>query len=179
MSRKSLMYLQHDYIVSMEWKKLKLMNLFKWIKWALLNTQSFSKISTLQYLEHLKSVSDFRKEREKLTSSVQKKSLLLASISNFTSSINKQKIIINFIIHGENLIFKCGKNVSLYPCWKLPVCHFKEPLTSSFTCWIIQWRKFIKNKWILKDCLRLYLLNTAVISSSFVCRKCFGINLVI
>lgn len=59
------MYLQHDYILSMEQEKLKLMNLFKWIKWALLNTQSFSKISTLQYLEHLESVIDFKKERGK------------------------------------------------------------------------------------------------------------------
>lgn len=67
------------------------MNLFKWIKWALLNTQSFSKISALEYLEHLKSVSDFKKERERLTSSVQKRSLLPASTNNFTSAIIKQE----------------------------------------------------------------------------------------
>lgn len=56
MDRKSLMYLQHDYILSMEWKMLKVLNLSKWIKWAPLNSQSFSKISTLQYLEHFKAL---------------------------------------------------------------------------------------------------------------------------
>lgn len=56
MNRKTLMHLQHNYIVSMEWKMLKLLNLSKQIKWAPLNSRSFSKISTLQYLEYFKAL---------------------------------------------------------------------------------------------------------------------------
>lgn len=56
MNRESLMHLQHDYNISTEWNMLKLLNLSMWIKGAPLNSQSFSNICTLPYLEHFKAL---------------------------------------------------------------------------------------------------------------------------